>query len=80
MRFADTTTTLSIKASPSTYTLKLAIDAGGSEDHSFDIATQALTVAPPVGGAFCGTMFGIYSFGEGEPVLDAADFSEIKIV
>ena len=72
-------TTLSIAASPSSYTLKLVSDAGGVE-HSFDVAAQSLAVMPPVGGAFCGAMFGVYSFGEWEPVLDPADFSDINIV
>lgn len=39
------TTTLSIAASPSSYTLKLVSDAGGVE-HSFDVAAQSLTVLP----------------------------------
>ena len=35
--------------------------------------------SPPVGGAFTGAMFGIYSFGALEPCLDPADFSQITI-
>ncbi|GAW25769.1 putative xylosidase arabinosidase [Rosellinia necatrix] len=41
--------------------------------------TKKLTVMPPIGGAFCGTMFGVYSFGRAEPVLDPADFFDIII-
>jgi hypothetical protein len=33
---------------------------------------------PPVGGCFTGVMFGIYSFGRNQPVLDPADFLEIS--
>lgn len=40
---------------------------------------EDLTVMPPVGGAFTGVMFGVYSFGKGEPVLDAADFTDISV-
>ncbi len=32
------------------------------------------TVNPPLGDCFAGAMYGIYSFGKGEPVLDPADF------
>ncbi|KAF4996497.1 hypothetical protein FDECE_12413 [Fusarium decemcellulare] len=45
----------------------------------FQVLAKDLTIAPPVGGCFTGVMFGIYSFGRGEPVLDPADFSEIII-
>lgn len=41
---------------------------------------EDLTVTPPVGGAFTGMMFGVYAFGKGEPVLDPADFTEIRVV
>ncbi|KAI0160635.1 glycoside hydrolase family 43 protein [Xylariaceae sp. FL1272] len=43
------------------------------------VDSSDLTVMPPIGGAFCGAMFGIYSFGQGEPVLDPADFCDISI-
>ncbi|KAI1264829.1 glycoside hydrolase family 43 protein [Xylariaceae sp. FL1019] len=43
------------------------------------INSSDLTVMPSIGGAFCGAMFGIYSFGVGEPVLDPADFFDISI-
>ncbi|RYP83493.1 hypothetical protein DL770_005383 [Monosporascus sp. CRB-9-2] len=73
---AAETVALSVEAYPATYRLRMAF---GGEERSFDVAAQTLTVMPPVGGAFCGAMFGIYSFGEWEPVLDPADFSDIKI-
>ncbi|KAI1879924.1 hypothetical protein JX265_001545 [Neoarthrinium moseri] len=44
------------------------------------IGASELTTMPPVGGAFCGVMVGLYSFGKGEPVLDPADFSDMSIV
>ncbi|RYO86632.1 hypothetical protein DL766_003525 [Monosporascus sp. MC13-8B] len=73
---AAETAALSVEAHPASYRLKVAF---GGEERSFDVAAQTLTVTPSVGGAFCGAMFGIYSFGEWEPVLDPADFSDIKI-
>lgn len=36
-------------------------------------------VPPAHGAAFAGVLFGVYSFGRGEPVLDAADFGDIKV-
>ena len=50
---------------------------GGAE--SFMLTSKELAVSPPVGGAFTGTMFGLYAFGNWEPVLDPADFSNILI-
>jgi hypothetical protein len=44
-----------------------------------DITVDALTATPPVGASFAGAMLGVYSFGDGEPVLDPADFSDISI-
>jgi hypothetical protein len=72
----DAAAALQITATPTGYTLSLA-DADVEE--SFQVVAKDLTVMPPVGGAFCGTMFGIYSFGKWEPVLDPADFSGIEI-
>ncbi|KPM34161.1 hypothetical protein AK830_g12407 [Neonectria ditissima] len=65
-----------IHAAPSSY--GLSILAGGT---SLPLHVQAedLTVAPPIGGAFTGVMFGLYSFGRGEPVLDPADFTDIEM-
>ncbi|KAI0015858.1 beta-xylosidase [Xylariomycetidae sp. FL0641] len=51
----------------------------GTVEESFEVEAQHLTVPPPIGGAFCGTMFGIYSFGHLEPVLDPADFYDIVV-
>lgn len=43
------------------------------------VQSQLLTRSPPIGGAFTGVMFGVYSFGKMEPVLDPADFSKISL-
>jgi hypothetical protein len=43
------------------------------------VKSQLLTRSPPIGGAFTGVMFGVYSFGMMEPVLDPADFSVISL-
>lgn len=50
----------------------------GSERADGVCATADLTTTPVHGGAFAGVMFGVYSFGNGEPVLDPADFRDIK--
>lgn len=44
------------------------------------VRSSDLTIAPPIGGSFTGVMFGVYSFGANEPVLDPADFSNLQIV
>ncbi|CAJ2500586.1 Uu.00g034390.m01.CDS01 [Anthostomella pinea] len=67
---------LRIEARPSIYRLLLS---SGTVGESWEVGAQDLTVSPPVGGAFCGAMFGLYSFGKWEPVLDPADFSGIAI-
>ena len=67
---------LSAQATPVSYTLTLS---QGSSRWSFAFDIEDLCVMPPVGGAFAGTMFGIYSFGCWEPVLDPADFKDILI-
>lgn len=67
---------LRIEARPTEYRLSLA---SGGDRQEFSVPAADLTVVPPVGGSFCGTMFGIYSFGKGEPVLDPADFSDICV-
>lgn len=67
---------LSAKATPTTYTLTLA---QGSSKWEFTFNVKDLCIMPPVGGAFTGTMFGVYSFGAWEPVLDPADFKDIVI-
>lgn len=72
----NATVHISAKASPATYTLSLSQKNTLAE---FSFSTEDLTVMPPVGGAFTGTMFGIYSCGDWEPVLDPADFRNIFI-
>ncbi|KAF9701211.1 hypothetical protein EKO04_000966 [Ascochyta lentis] len=67
---------LTAGSTPTAYTLKLS---QGSSEWSFSFSTENLCIMPPVGGAFTGTMFGIYSFGSWEPVLDPADFKDILI-
>ncbi|KAF4466299.1 xylosidase arabinosidase [Fusarium albosuccineum] len=64
-----------IRAYSSSY--HVSVEMGGMTT-TFDVMARDMTVAPPVGGCFTGVMFGIYSFGKGEPVLDPADFSEIS--
>lgn len=67
---------LEIRARPTEYVLSFA---SGEVTRQVTVPASDLTVYPPVGGAFCGVMFGIYSFCKGEPVLDPADFSDISI-
>lgn len=62
----------------STYTLTFDQGQGGSHAQ-FSFSAEDLTVMPPVGGAFTGVMFGVYAFGRGEPVLDPADFTDIRV-
>lgn len=64
------------EATPTNYTLRLS---QGSSEWGFSFDIEDLCIMPPVGGAFTGTMFGIYSFGAWEPVLDPADFKDITI-
>ncbi|WKT41539.1 Glycoside hydrolase, family 43 [Fusarium oxysporum f. sp. vasinfectum] len=66
----------SIRAYPTKY--ELSLKAGGKESELYTVDASALTVMPPHGGCFAGTMFGIYSYGKNQPVLDPADFSEIS--
>ncbi|EGU82621.1 hypothetical protein FOPG_07675 [Fusarium oxysporum f. sp. conglutinans race 2 54008] len=66
----------SIRAYPTNY--ELSLKAGGKDSEVYIIDASALTVMPPHGGCFAGTMFGIYSYGKNQPVLDPADFSEIS--
>jgi hypothetical protein len=67
---------LSATASPTSYSLRLT---QGQASWAFDVDVEKLCVSPPVGGAFAGVMFGVYACGEWEPVLDPADFGEIRI-
>uniref|UniRef100_A0A0D2XJI8 Beta-xylosidase C-terminal Concanavalin A-like domain-containing protein n=1 Tax=Fusarium oxysporum (strain Fo5176) TaxID=660025 RepID=A0A0D2XJI8_FUSOF len=66
----------SIRAYQTKY--ELSLKAGGKESEVYTVDASALTVMPPHGGCFAGTMFGIYSYGKNQPVLDPADFSEIS--
>ena len=68
---------LHINGHPESYTLSLS--GRGDTRARFSLPAEALTVSPPVGGAFAGAMFGIYAFGDGEPVLDPADFCDIRM-
>ncbi|KAG8622890.1 hypothetical protein KVT40_009401 [Elsinoe batatas] len=74
---ASKTLDLSIHSSTTSYRLQAHIE--GTLVHAIEVAASELTVMPPFGGSFCGVMFGIYSFGDSEPVLDPADFSEIMV-
>lgn len=66
---------LRIEAQPTRYKLSLSSD---SVNEGFSFPTSDLIVFPLVSSVFCGAMFGVYSFGKGEPVLQPADFSEIS--
>lgn len=68
---------LTAVANPTGYELFISV---GDARANIRFASEALTVFPPVGGAFCGVMFGIYSFGRSEPVLDPSDFADIEIL
>lgn len=72
------TAELKIEARPREYRLSLRFE-NDKKPFEFYVPAAVLTVMPPVGAAFCGTMFGIYSFGKGEPVLAAADFSDVFV-
>ncbi|KAI1325738.1 glycoside hydrolase family 43 protein [Xylariaceae sp. FL0255] len=67
---------LCIDATPTEYTISFQT---GPFSQAYRIAVQDLTIAPPVGSTFAGVMFGVYEFGNGEPVLDPADFTNILI-
>ncbi|KAF4820030.1 Non-reducing end alpha-L-arabinofuranosidase BoGH43B [Colletotrichum siamense] len=68
---------LAIAAQPTKY--EMSLDIGGiTANVSFK--SEDLTIYPPVGGAFCGVMFGVYSCGQSEPVLDPSDFTNIEIL
>ncbi|GAW11308.1 hypothetical protein ANO14919_006510 [Xylariales sp. No.14919] len=67
---------LRIETTPTEYSLSFEFQGYES---TCRIQARDLTVMPPIGGAFCGAMFGVYSFGRGEPVLDPADFFDFII-
>ncbi|OLN92777.1 Non-reducing end alpha-L-arabinofuranosidase BoGH43B 2 [Colletotrichum chlorophyti] len=68
---------LCIAAKPTGYEMSILV---GDARSSVAFTSEALTLYPPVGGAFCGVMFGLYSFGRSEPVLDPSDFADIEIL
>lgn len=70
-----------IEARPIDYSISVMETESGANEIIGAMLTpvEKLTVAPPVGGCFTGVMFGVYSFGKGQPVLDPADFSDISI-
>lgn len=51
----------------------------GSEQAYATLAAPDLITMPVHGAAFAGVLFGMYSFGKGEPVLSPADFTEIRV-
>lgn len=69
---------LSLACEGSQYRLSLDQGQEGGQT-SVSCSAEALTITPPIGGSFTGVMFGVYSFGRGEPVLDPADFSNIRV-
>ena len=74
---ADDAVQLTIDTTSTDY--KLTLSAGGEVSASVAFSAETLTINPPVGGAFTGTMYGIYAFGKSEPVLDPSDFWDIEI-
>ena len=71
---ASALTRLSAQATPTTYTMELS---KGQSKWVFSFNAEDLCVMPPV--TFTGTMFGVCSFGDWEPVLDPAEFKDIVI-
>lgn len=61
-----------------TYTLGFDQGPGGGQT-CVSCSAEDMTILPPVGAVFSGVMFGVYSFGRGEPVLDPADFTNIRV-
>ena len=70
------TVDLCIRAYPTRY--ELSLESEGRQSEVFAVETSALTVMPLFGGCFAGVMFGIYSCGKNQPVLDPADFWDIS--
>lgn len=52
---------------------------GAAELAAASLSAADLTAVPAQGAPFAGVLFGVYSFGSGEPVLDPADFTEIVV-
>jgi hypothetical protein len=67
---------LTIASEATRYTLSITV---GDVSATASFSSETLTIFPPVGGAFCGTMFGLYAFGPSEPVLTPSDFHNIYI-
>jgi beta-xylosidase len=74
---ADDAVQLTIDTTSTDYKLT---QSAGEASASMSFPTETLTINPPVGCAFAGTMFGIYAFGKSEPALDPSDFWDIEIV
>ncbi|KAJ4352094.1 uncharacterized protein N0V89_007440 [Didymosphaeria variabile] len=72
------TVRLCAEACNGTYKL-YAKDEDKAEVQSFTFTAEELAVTPPVGMSFTGTMLGVYSFGNSEPVLEPADFTDIHV-
>lgn len=53
-------------------------DEDGEVESVARISMETMTQVPPIGLAFCGIMFGIYSYGDMEPVLEPAVFRYAK--
>jgi hypothetical protein len=52
---------------------------GGSVTELNSVLAKKMIKGPEIGGAFAGMMWGVYSFGYGEPCLDPADFSLVTV-
>ncbi|RSM10861.1 hypothetical protein CEP52_003367 [Fusarium oligoseptatum] len=78
---ASTQLQFTIEARPIDYSISATEAESGRKDviGAMLAPVDKLTVTPPVGGCFTGVMFGVYSFGKGQPVLDPADFKDISI-
>ncbi|KFY10954.1 hypothetical protein V492_04772 [Pseudogymnoascus sp. VKM F-4246] len=71
--------TLAIQGDGLEYTLSYNEEGNDNSKSLAPVQSKLLTRSPPIGGAFTGVMFGVYSFGKMEPVLDPADFSKISL-
>lgn len=69
---------LTLACEGSVYTMSFDRGDGGGQ-MQVSCSAEDLAIMPPVGGAFTGVMFGVYAFGRGEPVLDPADFTKIRV-
>lgn len=70
-------TRLEIRCTSMSYTVGYVEESGF---HGLStVATEIMTLPPPLGMAYTGVMLGIYAFGEMEPCLSPADFSNISL-